>query len=551
MRTITHSLLLFLAFVSVFIPGCNMNMAGGTSTSENGRVTGMLITDDGTTASRTRVVLLPTSFDPISDTMTLETDTTDTAGYYLFTDITPGKYTIQSVQIDSRKRAFTDSVLVIANDTTTVEPATLRQPGSIKIALPSVENGDSGYLYIPGTTISVELSGSDSFAILDSVPAGTVSSVIHTILDTVKQSLLQSPVEVQPEQTVTILETGWRNKRTIRFNTSSSGAAIDSTLYDFPVLIRLNDENFSFTEANSDGSDLLFTKADNEPVPHEIERWAPSENTAEIWVRIDTLAGGSTENILTMYWGNRRISSKQTSRPVFDTAAGFAAVWHLDEDGDSVYDVTAHGYHGVRFGSLSRSTGVIGYAQDFDTTEGYCEMGNIFNIADKSYTLTAWVRRDTSGLQTIFAKSYGDTASVAYGWSFSFGSTEIVHFFIADGGEYWGDDETFDFWSQEETTIIDTTSWHFVAVVVDRSVSSACQIFFDGLEITGTIRGDIAGISSLLNDLPFRIGAEADGDYQFYGLMDECIVSSTKRSPYWLRLCYINQGTADKLVEFD
>lgn len=544
-------LLLFLAVVSVFIPGCSTNIAGGTSTSENGRVIGMLVTDDGAAASRTKVVLLPASYDPISDTITPETDTTDASGYYLFMEVPPGEYTIQSVQIDSRMRAFTDSVLVTANDTTTVAPATLRQPGSIKIALPSVGDGAAGYLYIPGTTISTELSDSNSFAVLDSVPTGMVSSVIRTTKDRVKQLLLQSPVDVQSEQTVTILETGWLHNRTIRFNTSSSGAAIDSTLYNFPVLIRLNDANYNFTEANDDGSDLLFTKANNEPVPHEIERWAPSVNSAEIWVLIDTLTGGSTDDSLIMHWGNRRISSKQTSSPVFDTAAGFSAVWHLDENGDSVYDATSHRYHGARIGSLKRSPGMIGYAQDFDTTEAYCEMDNILNFEDDDFTLSAWIRRDTLGLQTIFAKSYGDTPSVAYGWSLSFGSTDIVHFFTANGGDEWGDNGAFDFWSLEYALTADTTSWHFVAVVVDRSVSSACSIYFDGVDITGTIRGDIAGISSLLNDLPFRIGTEADEDYQFTGLMDECTVSSIKRSGDWLRLCYINQGPADRLVEFE
>jgi hypothetical protein len=47
-----------------------------------------------------------------------------------------------------------------------------------------------------------------------------------------------------------------------------------------------------------------------------------------------------------------------------------------------------------------------------------------------------------------------------------------------------------------------------------------------------------------------RIGAEADGDYQFKGSIDECVISHTVRSADWIRLCFINQGTDDRLVEF-
>ena len=76
-------------------------------------------------------------------------------------------------------------------------------------------------------------------------------------------------------------DTSWdhRNKITVSLN-----AVTSSDLSDFPVLISLTDSDF--TQANSDGSDFVFTSSDGTTVlDHEIEKFVSefkSQNSFQI-----------------------------------------------------------------------------------------------------------------------------------------------------------------------------------------------------------------------------------------------------------------------------
>src|SRR5271157_5957050 len=91
--------------------------------------------------------------------------------------------------------------------------------------------------------------------------------------------------------------------------TAPTGVATDQA--NFPVLIRLTSSTFSpsiFSQANSDGSDIRFSKMDGTTSqPYQIERWDYANQVAEIWVKIDnvvgTTNGGQTQ--FKMYWGNK------------------------------------------------------------------------------------------------------------------------------------------------------------------------------------------------------------------------------------------------------
>lgn len=525
------------------------SVSGGTSTSENGRVAGRIVTSDGVAALRTQVMLLSAGFDPVSENAMIHADTTDTSGNYSFALVAPGEYSVQSVHIDDRTRALTFGIQV-EGDTVLLSDDTLRASGSIRIALPDSLHLSSGYIYIPGTVISMPLSDGETFAVLDSVPAGMISSIAYASSDIGRRSVLCTSIEVRPVDTVTILNTGWRYSRQLRLNTSPSGAAIDQTLYRFPVLIRLTGNNFPFDQARPDGSDLLFTKKDNIALPCEIERWDAAGRAAEVWVGVDTLPGNDSTYHLTMHWGNRRATAKIADGTVFDTATGFAGVWHFGESGDTLYDATTNRYNGGRHGSVAPAAGMIGSGQRFDTSAAYCEMGNVLNTGDTNFTVSVWIKRDTTGLQAILSKSNGGSPSSTYGWLLTFGEENQLECFIATGGTTWGTTGSFGVYSQAETAVTDTTTWHFVAAVIDRRNNTASRMYLDGEDVTGEPDGEIGTVGSLANTLPLLVGAEADGDYQWTGSIDECVISFTARSEAWVRLCYANQGPVDRLVEF-
>ncbi len=524
------------------------SLGGGTSTSENGRVAGIVVDSAGVPATRTQVELFPADFDPVRNNDTVHVDTTDDSGNYLFTGVEQGTYTVSCVHLSVRTRAFRSGIEV-HGDTVKLSGDTLRKPGSIEIALPDTVDTVSGYMYIPGTGISVGLSGArGAYVVLDSVPAGDIPAIAYASTASAHSSVLQEGITVLPEDTARVLNTGWKYNRRLRLNTTPSGAGVAQDVHDFPVLVRLHEDRFDFTQAGEGGIDLRFTRPDGTALAHEIGRWDDATKTAEVWLRIDTLRGNDMTEVV-MYWGNGRAGMEEIA-PAFDTSAGFGAVWHLDESNDTLHDATANRCHGTRYGTVTASPGTIGDAQRFEGEGARIEMGNVLDPGDRDVTVSAWVRRSNTGLQTIMAKSNGGDPDSAYGWSFSFGEEDQLQFFAASAGNSWGSDGSFDFRSREDAVVKDSTAWHHVAAVFDRSGAARCRVYIDGVDVTGSSKGDVATVSALTNGLPLRIGAEADDDYQWTGNLDECSISYVARPEAWIRLCFVNQRPDDRLVEF-
>ena len=151
MRTTPWHSAIVLLLALRFYFGCSLEpLSGGTSTSENGRVVGMVVDTGGSPASQTVVVLLPAVYNPVKDTETLFSDTTDLSGAFRFSEVTVGEYSLQSRHIADGTRALTGNVMVRSDtDSVVVNDLTLRKPGSIKIAVPKEANRQSGYVYIP------------------------------------------------------------------------------------------------------------------------------------------------------------------------------------------------------------------------------------------------------------------------------------------------------------------------------------------------------------------------------------------------------------------
>jgi hypothetical protein len=175
-------------------------------------------------------------------------------------------------------------------------------------------------------------------------------------------------------------------------------------------------------------------------------------------------------------------------------------------------------------------------------------MGNILNPGLSDFTVSAWVRRADTGLQTIAAKSNGGLPTANYGWSLSFDQFNQLHAYLAtDSAKNWED--TSGFYMLYSTAIIrDLTSWHHVAVAFDRSENTSSRLYIDGESVAYSYAGNMKSVTKVSNSSALRIGAESDGNYPFKGSIDECTVAFTARSAYWIKLCYMNQRKDDKLV---
>jgi hypothetical protein len=361
-------------------------------------------------------------------------------------------------------------------------------------------------------------------------------------------------LSVAPADTATVADYyAWKHSRKLYLNTTASGAGVGAPVLGFPVLVRLTTANFQFGEAMRNGEDIRFTKADNTPLPCEVELWDSAAGGAALWVKVDTVYGNTGSRFILMFWGNTAAASASNSAQVFDTAAGFQAVWHLDENaGKSAAEATVNRFAGVYGGDLPRTAaGIAGRSQALMDTGDYVEIGNVLNPGETdNLYLSAWVRRSAFGTHSIIAKTIGDNPFTTYGYQFTFDGSNLLRFYAASGGKVWGDDSSF--YVSSNLAITDTTQWHYVAASIDRSSSGKCRIFIDGVDRSGIMAGDIAKVKNIENIENLRIGSEADtaNPCDLRGSLDEVRILYTTRDENWVKLEYMNQKEPDALVEF-
>jgi hypothetical protein len=214
--------------------------------------------------------------------------------------------------------------------------------------------------------------------LLDSLPAGRLPSLVFgDSLSTTAAKPLVDTLRVEAGRTVERAAVAeWAHAGTW---TLSASVPPSSALARYPALLRLTSANFDFREAAPDGADLRFADASGAPLDFEIERWDTASRKAEIWVSLDlglpSAAGDGRR--FSMHWGRGTVSSPLRGRPVFDSARGFAGVWHLSDTTSQVprrfRNAVPGGLQGL--GTVIRPDGSglapVAGAQAFDGVEAY------------------------------------------------------------------------------------------------------------------------------------------------------------------------------------
>jgi hypothetical protein len=554
-RYILHPFSILFAFGLALILGCDPKVAGSISETGNGGVAGAIVDQNGVSAGRTQVKLIPVDYDPVKDTAAISIDTTDSQGKYAFSKIDAGDYVVLAHHLDKKTSVLIKGIHV-GEDTCIVAPDTLKLPGSIKTMLPSNANAANGYVYIPGSGISKFLDDQNDFVILDSVPSGAISALLYSSTNSTEVNVIRYGVRVLPQDTTLIWNPVWKYNRKFILNTSSSGANVTGAVTDFPVLIRLNSDNFDFSEAKPTGADIRFTKPDNTFLHYEIERWDSGNKLAEIWVKVDTVRGGDSTQSLLMYWGNDKATDSSNSMAVFDTTNGFQGVWHLGETDSLASDATANRYNGTGY-FTSPVDGMIGSAQHFNGVSSYIRMkgtapqSRLNFPMDGHYMVSAWVNHDTladsmayliagKGEHQYFIKNFDlalSTPQHQHQWEF----TEFHENNI---------------WHAVTFSPTPAKTWSYLVGIRDGSnqylyidgalVMEGYKLFGTGNTVTPRDTSDDFSIGAFLHPT----SDWNQGYAYFQGTIDEVNVSSMPRSADWIKLCYMNQKKPDALVKW-
>ncbi len=333
--------------------------------------------------------------------------------------------------------------------------------------------------------------------------------------------------------------TNWSQHTNVVINTTAAGAGVFSNVQNFPILVRLgNADSAVFSQANANGSDIRFTKANNTTrLHHEIESWNSATRSAAIWVKVDTIYGNRNNQHIRMHWGNASAADSSNGAAVFDTANGFRAVWHMSDSGD-VADATANNLTATASGSPGVVAGTVGGARSFNGTSSFFNVpgsASILNFpANSNYTISAWVNAtQLASHGTVVSKS-----DFAYALKLQNGAA-AWEFFEYSGG--WN--------AAVAQTFPEANVWlHIMGVQ---------QGFETRIYVNGVLENPFGatlteGGSGRLETTNVNIGREPQatgGRRYFNGIIDEVRISGVARSANWARLEYQNQRSGQTMVQ--
>ncbi|MBF0430752.1 MAG: DUF2341 domain-containing protein [Fibrobacteria bacterium] len=528
----------FVIWVFFLILSCSTNVAdSGGSAGETGNaiVLGHLTDSVGTPLWKASARLLPTDFDPVKDTIKY-TALTNKDGNYKFTGVHANTYNVEAVQAEGKARVLVTNIVVPEDSTIEMVTCILKQPATLTIPL-SADVGKPGeYVYVQGTNSYVQITTEDLTAgsvVIENIPQGSLPEIMQTGTGENSRSIIYEGVFIASSGAVVASAyAAWDGFSEIYINTSATGANVEGMVNDFPLFIHLDSTNFDFSVANSNGSDIRFAKINGIPMSYEIEEWNAATKSAAIWVKVDTIYGHRASEFFRMHWGNSSAMSRSNGQAVFPSSSQFAAVWHLDS---SLNDASANTSQGTNTGTQD-NMGVTGRARYFDGISSTISIpsSNSLNRENGSLSISLWVK--TPG---------GLTAE----------GIIFEHGIWGESGNYQlsaltDQHVTFDFPEAGGETLTKTlpqfsdNQWHQLVLTFDDPGDTAA-FYFDGKHmITKALASSISDGAG-----PINIGSRNGSSLFFKGWMDELRVSSTTRSPHWVKLCYENQKQNQILLQ--
>ncbi len=555
------SIIFIYGLLAALILSCsNQNsIAGSASQTGNGMVAGIIITNGNSARNGIVVTIRVHDYNPInnlhSNNDIFRTTLTDQNGFYEFDTLPADTYTIQGSSPVTGQKMLHFDVMVNKDDTAELLADTLQSLGKLRVYLPETFNKPGAYVYIPGTAFGGSIDTSvinRGYIEIDSVPAGKLPGIYYAERNSSTPRLLRSNIEIIAEKTVPITLFDWEYSRNIILNTTASGADISGTITNFPMLIRLNADNFDFSAAKSHGEDIRFTRSDGVPLPYEIEQWDASLQNAVLWVKIDTVYGNDNSHFIVIHWGNPAASDGSNSAEVFDTTSGFQGVWHLSEDEIAkVKEATGNHYDGTPSDTAPTvSSGVIGTCRSFNGVSNYIHMKSTADSKldfkeNDTYTISAWAYIDTLDNASHLIVGKGDSQ-----YFMKFKTSIVNNPMVWEFVEYH---ETSGWQITNSLPAVQSSkAWVFLTGV---RKGSAQYFYINGELVDSTISISPSSVPRA-TDADVTIGRflsipsdSVEGLCPFGGKIDEVRISNIEYSAQWIKLCYMNQKEHNALVK--
>jgi len=322
----------------------------------------------------------------------------------------------------------------------------------------------------------------------------------------------------------------WSYRKQISINPSANGIALKGDLADVPVLVRLHEGVFKFTDANADGSDLRFVADDDKtPLKFHIEKYDSVFNLAYIWVSIPKLHAGDKTNIW-LYYGNTHATSASDARETYDPDQ--VLVYHFAERGTPVVDSTGYANNSTSTAAPDE-TGLIGTGAKFaGQTNVLVPAGASLALASGAgSTVAFWIKPSAVAEDAILYARHDGARTLTVG--LDKGSPYVA--VVADSGESK---------RTAATVPLGEKAWHHLALTTGAQIA----LYVDGA-VSSTLEAAAPALNSPAS-ISSDTGASASVVAGFSGEMDEFEISKIARDPEYLQLQAVTQGSGGKLLEF-
>lgn len=301
-----NKLLYLVPFGLLVACGTGNDTAGNTTEIEN--AIAIRVFDDGAPAAKVRYQVLPSWY--VADTAetsavkyTYEGET-DTNGWVHIDGHQNGSYTINFTKGDSS--IVLQYTLNNLNHEYTLDSASLEAVGTVKGLVDLPDSANYAWVAVQGVNTIVKTDTLGQF-VIQKAPCGNVTvsawdsedlssiggtSAVVTSNDTIDLGLIENPNKVVPENAIRFMPSDlisdWM--RPLSFPTV--------------LVLRLTEENFDFSKAEKDGSDIRLYDGSGNLIPFEIDGWDTTISSATLNIRVESAA--DTVRPWMLMWGDKK-----------------------------------------------------------------------------------------------------------------------------------------------------------------------------------------------------------------------------------------------------
>lgn len=319
----------------------------------------------------------------------------------------------------------------------------------------------------------------------------------------------------------------WNYRVPLTLDASISGANIETSQTEVPVLVRLHAGNFQdFMLLKDDLSDLRFVGNDDKtPLKHFVEHFDPVNQMLFVWVKLPQLTGGIATEQVWLYYGNADAVGTTVSGDAYEISQSLVLPFNATDA--QISDKTAYANVVENHDATLNPASIIGSGSQFGGTQYLViqDSPSMRMVPESGATFSAWVKPTGSQVDGVLFARHSGSSHIELAIS-----GNLLYAKLNNGGSSF---ET------PRSVQLTTDAWQHVAVVLG---ADNLKLVLNGEQVASIpVQWNELGGSTL-------IGAALNGERGFIGELDEIRFDKTARSLDWIKLSAINQGPQDTLV---